>query len=269
MSNKNIYEIDLVVLFSRILKILKRNYLIIIISIGLGIGFSFYKRIKKQVIYETRYVMVVQKDDLHVTTEIIENINDIVKTDKEVAAKKLGLTDTIIKKVLNIDFQIDEAATKDDMVKTNLVCEHMPIDSAALIGEAIEKYINEIPYFEKRITQEKIQLKNQIREYKNKIQETDSMQALFMDAYLKNDKMIYINPDETQASLRQQKLKLIEDKDELEKELENLNVLYIINHFTVNTELSVYSLAGYILLFFILGLIIIVLKELIRLAKNR
>jgi hypothetical protein len=269
MSTNNTYEIDLVALFIKVLNILRRNYLIIIFAVCLGIGFSLFKRFKKELAYETRYVMVAQRDDISYTADVINNLNDLIKTDRDKAAEQLKLSDTTMQKVKAVTFSFDAKDMKNVLVKTNLVCEHEFIKQPEKIGAAIEIYVNNIPYFKKRIQQEKEQLTGRIKEYESKIQETDSLQQIFMSAYLNNDKFIYINQEETQAALRQQELTLIAEKNELEKKLENLDILEIINHFTVNNDLSMVSIAGYIFLFLLFGFILIVFKELYRIARKR
>jgi hypothetical protein len=268
-KNKNgmrdTYEIDLASLFYKMIKVIKRYYLIFSFFLLAGFGYSIYQHLGSKDNYETRYSIEIQEDSRTYVENIISDLNQLIKKNKKAAAEKINLPPNIMGKVISIE--LDPGANKN--VKSKFICKHKFLSEPKLIGDSIIQYINNIPFFKERVQQQRLQFLKQIEEIEQKMIETDSLQEIFMLSYLKNNKVIYINQNETQASLREEKFNLLEEKNEIENKLMNIDIVYMVDAITLETEVTTIKYFAQVLISIILALMVILFIELYRLGKKQ
>lgn len=269
-SNVKSNETDLLDVVVKLYNVLKRNILIIIIALVLGGLYYGYQYYKQKDFYKSSFIVDIDNEYLAIAEDIFLDLNTLVKNNKPVASKKLGINPAVLKKIIDMEFKYEfpeNESIETPRVNFNII--HMPMDTIKTLENSIENYFNNIPYFKTRIKQRQLQIKQSIQEIEAKSKEADSLQKIFMESYLKNNKLIYINESQSQAMLQQFKLEMIEKKHELENELENVNILYIIESTTIKQKTSLEILASSVLIMLIMSLIVIFFIEINRFGRKK
>jgi hypothetical protein len=269
-SNIKSNETDLLDVVVKLYNVLKRNILIIIIALVLGGLYYGYQYYKQKDFYKSSFIVDIDNEYLAIAEDIFLDLNTLVKNNKPVASKKLGINPSVLKKIIDMEFKYEfpeNESIETPRVNFNII--HMPMDTIKTLENSIENYFNNIPYFKTRIKQRQLQIKQSIQEIEAKSKEADSLQKIFMESYLKNNKLIYINESQSQAMLQQFKLEMIEKKHELENELENVNILYIIESTTTIKKASLKSLSNILLVMVVMDLFFIFFIEINRIGKKK
>lgn len=262
-------EIDLIVLFFKIYRLFKRYFLLLIIATLLGAGYSVYTKIRNNKIAESEYIIDINTGQLVVVSEIFNNLIDLLKTDKEGFAKKFETDIIDIDKIKEFEFVFERPDQEVvGTISVNLTIKHMNYNKVDDLAENMINYINNIPYFAKKKERRIEHINEKIDEINLKIKETDSLQKIFIESYLMNNKLIYFNQDNSQTALQRQKLKLIEDRQGLENNLENVEIMYVVDSITRQYKQPLLSLAIFPVITFLLGFIVMVFKEINKLEKR-
>jgi len=233
VNNNN--EIDLIELFSNILKKIKRNLFLFIsiITVFVILGIVRYSIQNEMFIYKSVATSSMKKEIL---SKFINDINS--KNNKSIK---------IIPKLENIEISYNDELIEQDVFKVELM-----FNDTVGFKETINLLVSElenINYIKQCLESKKQFIQNQINNYTNEINKINKIQDLIFKKENSNTTIISTN------GLSKEKIEFQKLKMELEKEYNNIaSIKIIINDF--NQFETTKNLIVNILLFFILGFVI-------------
>lgn len=257
----------------KLYRVFKKYIVLIIILLTIGIGYSIYKQVKKEQLYETRIILKADIENISLIDEIFNNLNELIKKNKQKASIQLGVDIETCDKLKNLEFsfpeeKMEKVSGKYKTLEASLKLEHQLVEQVENLSRRFENYINHLPYLKKMTEKKANQLKQEIHEIQKKIEETDSIQSLYLKSYLLNNKLIYVNQDDLHASMNELKLELIKEKHKLELDLAQVNPVYFIDSITVKKSGDLISFIVYISGSLIVSLMIIFFIEVYRKEKK-
>lgn len=270
-SNSN--QMDFLEFTIKLYRLLKKHIILIIIFFVIGTGFSIYKKIKKEQLYETRMIMKADIENINLIDKIFNNLNELIKKDNKKASTQLGIDIKTCKRLKELQFsfpeeRVEKIPGKYKMLEASLRIDHQKLEQVTNLSMHFENYINKLPYLEQMAEKRKFQLKQEIIEIQKKIEETDSIQNLYLESYLRNNKLIYVNQNDLHASMYKLKLQLIKKKHKLELDLAQVNPVYFVDSITITKSENFISFIVYICGSLIISFIIIFFIEIYRKEKR-
>jgi len=85
--------------FLWILRFVIKYYIIFLLSFAIGIGLFFFLKSPKQRLYNADFIIHLNVSNCFVVSDIVESINEIIKTDKDLLAKTLRIDKQDAKKI--------------------------------------------------------------------------------------------------------------------------------------------------------------------------
>ncbi len=272
-SQSNSTQMDFLEFTIKLYRLFKKHIVLIIIFLTIGIGYSIYKQVKKEQLYNTRIIMKADIENIRLIDEIFNNLNELIKKNKQKASIQLGVDIKTCNKLKNLEFsfpeeKMEKLPDKYTTLEASLKLEHQLVEQVENLSRCFENYINHLPYLKQMTEKRANQLKQEIHEIQKKIKETDSIQSLYLKSYLLNNKLIYVNQDGLHASMNELKLELIKEKHKLELDLAQVNPVYFIDSITVKKSGDLISFIVYIGGSLIISLMIIFFIEVYRKEKK-
>jgi len=280
MENQNT-EIDIIELLVKIVKFTKQYFMFLIIFIVIGIIIGFVAT-KKQTVYTSEMIAttdlfidhysekqnkIISEKAPQIISEkapqiIIETINFLNKTN---IAKELSFEN----KISNISASIinNEKKEPTENFKISIVLSKKA--DLSILDEKINSYLSENKYIKSKLEEKKSQNTAILESLNSKILEIDSLQNFIINKKNSNNQIVV----EDNIGVA----KLFEKKIELEKELILLKnekidkpLVVIFNFYPAKEKTSDNKIKIVIItmLFLILGIIVALIRELLKISKN-
>ncbi len=260
-------EIDIIELLVKIVKFTKQYFIFFIILIIVGAIFGFLTN-KNQTIYTSE---MIGTTDLF-TDYYSESQNEIIyeKASQTIVDAIFFLNKTDITKELDIENKINSISAviiKDD---NSQVTENLKISvvltekmDLSILDEKINNYLSENKYIKSKFEEQKLQNLALINKINSEISEIDSLQNLIISKKITNNQIVYEEDNPV--------ICLFEKKLALEKKNKNNNPLVTITQFYPAKEKTSDNKINIIItsiIFLILGVLIALIRELLKISKN-
>jgi len=265
-------EIDIIELLVKIVKFTKQYILFFVILIIVGIIFGILTN-KKQTVYTSEMIgttdlisdyyytnkegNLVLKSEKNIQ-EIVEIINTLNKINIE---NELGInkTSNIIATIINNEKE-DSKETLENFKITVVFSEQTDVSN---LYEKINNYLSQNKYVKSKFEEQEQQNTALIEKINSEIEEIDSLQKLILSSKKIDNEIVY--------EKNSQIINLFEKKLALEKKNNNKNPLVsITNFYPVKEKTSDNKIKIIIttIIFLIIGVLIALIKELLKISKN-
>ncbi|MBA3901555.1 MAG: hypothetical protein H0X62_15360 [Bacteroidetes bacterium] len=263
---KSTNEFDLIDLLALIQTFFKRNYLILLVflTVGIALGIIKYKNAPK--LYKTSFIVKVEGIDPEVIKKITDSYSTFLHTDN------IDFPELEIEEIKNGFIKMDSIQVTSElngMMKFELLLEEKSGDYKKL-QENILKLISNNRYIKEDILDNRNMLAVQIDNVNEEIDRIDQMQKIMLDKQPINNMQTAFLPLQ---SVFGKNVELIQQKVKLENSLKNYGEFKIIkNIHTPNQQKGnsfIYNIVFSSILFVFLGVVFSILLDLRRKVKER
>ncbi|HLT82138.1 MAG TPA: hypothetical protein VKZ86_14005 [Cyclobacteriaceae bacterium] len=250
MNQTHHEEIDLVELLARSLRALRRHLVLILICLGVTIGFAVWIWSASARVYESRMLIYSSILTESYCQELAESLNALVRDGNHgLLADRLGLTEEQASAIRKVTME-GALETASEQERLAIVVTVRILDNSMLpdLQEGIIEFISQNDFVRVRTEEKKRAYQELIARVEQEIEKLESVkQSMLQGSRASASATMLMNPSEAYVST----VELVKEKLELEEKLRLVNSVQVVEGFVpikkpVSPKLSILLPVGFV-----------------------